>query len=519
MGSAFIRVLRPSFLGKIVNYDALTYAADLTRLSGYDTLFEKGDIRDFARLEEVVLKHQIDTIVHFAAETHVDQSISTPEKFLETNVMGTYQLLEIVRKYPKIRFHHISTDEVYGSAKEGLFTESSAYAPNSPYSASKASSDHLVRAYFKTYNLKVTLSHATNNYGPFQHEEKLIPLMIKHAKEDKPLPVYGDGTNVRDWLHCDDHAKAVLLILEKGVYGQAYNIGGNNEWSNLELVKLIVKHVGKGKIAFVKDRPGHDFRYALDASKLRALGWEPKEDFETALKRLIKPRIVCVIPARLKSSRLPEKVLASIAGKPMLERVYDAAVRCSLFDDVVFAVDAKVTKTLVESFGAKAYMTPTECSSGTMRLISLLDKIDADIYVNWQADEPFINEKMIEALLQDVQKGSIWTLKTPLQDASDPHVVKVVTDKTGKALYFSREPIPHNGPYYKHIGIYAYSRLALEKIATLPPSNLQMSESLEQLSFLENGLSLKVHETLSDTLGIDVLEDLKLAEQKFSNKN
>ncbi|MCH9614709.1 MAG: 8-amino-3,8-dideoxy-manno-octulosonate cytidylyltransferase [Chlamydiia bacterium] len=516
MGSAFIRVLRKSFAGKLVNFDALTYAADLKRLEGFDVHFEKGDICDSARLEEVVLKHKIDTIVHFAAESHVDRSIDAPEKFLETNVMGTHQLLEIVKKYPDIRFHHISTDEVYGSTKDGLFTEKSPYAPNSPYSASKAASDHLVRAYHKTYGLKVTISHATNNYGPYQYEEKLIPLMIKHAKEGKPLPVYGDGTNVRDWLHCDDHARAVMAILEKGEFGQTYNIGGNNEWTNIDLVRLIVKHVGQGEITFVKDRPGHDFRYALDNSKIRELGWTPIEDFETSLKRLIKPRIVCIIPARLKSTRLPEKVLASIAGKPMLERVYEAAKSCKQFDDVYFAVDAKVTQTLVEGFGAKAFMTPVDCPSGTMRLVSLLDRVDADIYVNWQADEPFIDREMIDHLLQDVNTGDIWTLKTPLEDATDPHVVKVVTNQTHNALYFSREPIPHNGPYFKHVGIYAYTQKALKKIAKLPEAGLQKSESLEQLNFLEHGLTIQVHETTRDTLGIDVADDLALAEQRIT---
>lgn len=509
MGSAFIRCLTTPC--RVIVLDNLTYASDMARLKNTEVCFEEGDICDGALLERLYHEYAIDTIVHFAAESHVDRSIDEPEQFLKTNVMGTHQLLELVRRHREIRFHHISTDEVYGSTKDGVFTESSPYAPNSPYSASKASSDHLVRAYYKTYGLNVTISHATNNYGPYQHCEKLIPLMISHAKADKPLPVYGYGTNVRDWLHCDDHASAVMTILEKGKAGETYNIGGQNEWRNIDLVNLIVKEVGQGQITYVKDRPGHDFRYALDNSKICALGWAPKKDFETEIRRLCRPRIVCVIPARLKSTRLPEKVLASIAGKPMLQRVFEAAKACPQFDEVVFAVDAKVTKTLVEGFGAIAYMTPEECPSGTARLITLMDQLDADIFVNWQADEPFVNAEMISDLLQDLDTGAIWTLKCPLKDASDPHNVKVVTGGQ-KALYFSREAIPHGGPYFKHIGLYAYSRKALEVIAKLPESALETSERLEQLKFLEHGLEICVHETAHDSLGIDVKADLAQAE-------
>lgn len=513
MGSAFIRCLRSSY--RVIVLDSLTYASDMNRLSGVNIIFEKGDICDGPLLDRLYEQYQLDTIVHFAAESHVDRSIEEPEQFLMTNIMGTHKLLELVRRHPKLRFHHISTDEVYGSIREGLFTENSPYAPNSPYSASKASSDHLVRAYHKTYGLNLTISHATNNYGPYQHPEKLIPLMISYAKAGKPLPVYGDGTNVRDWLHCDDHARAVMAILEKGKAGECYNIGGNNEWRNIDLIKLIVREVGKGEITYVKDRQGHDFRYALDNSKIRALGWKPEKGFEEEIKRLCRPRTVCVIPARLKSTRLPEKVLLSIAGKPMLERVYQAAIACPQFDEVVFAVDAEVTKRLVEGFGAKAHMTPEDCPNGTMRMVALLDTIDADIWVNWQADEPFINAQMINDLLKDVDTGDIWTLKCALKEGGDPHNVKVVTGGT-RALYFSREAIPHNGPYFKHIGLYAYSRKALQAIANLPASTLEQSEKLEQLRFLEHGLTIHVHETTQDTIGIDIANDLDLAEKHLS---
>lgn len=302
IGSAFIRYLLRSsdFAGCILNYDLLTYAANLDNLKGFENhpryRFVQGDILNQPLVERLIEQHEIDAIVHFAAETHVDRSISSALPFIETNVKGTLSLLEAVRKTPHVHFHHISTDEVYGSLGEsGSFSENSPYRPNSPYSASKAASDHLVRAFAQTYGLSTTISHCSNNYGPCQFPEKFIPLMIHNCLRRKALPVYGYGANVRDWLYVDDHASAVWLILQKGKKGQVYDIGGNTELSNLELLHQLIALVQAERpgdyhslIRFVKDRPGHDFRYALDTTKIQnELGWQPRIALREGLQRTI----------------------------------------------------------------------------------------------------------------------------------------------------------------------------------------------------------------------------------------
>ncbi len=311
IGSNFIRYLLRScdFKGRIINVDKLTYAgnpenlADLEKEYQSRYVFIKADICDMNAMDSVFKDYSIDAVCHFAAESHVDRSISGPSDFIRTNIVGTFNLLECARKYKEglNLFHHISTDEVFGSlGTEGLFTEETSYKPNSPYSASKASSDHLVRAYFKTYGIPVTISNCSNNYGPYQFPEKLIPLMILNALSETPLPVYGDGKNVRDWLYVKDHCSAIKLIMEKGKKGETYNIGGNNEMENIRIVELLcdyIDHVEKPKkhktrrelIKFVTDRPGHDKRYAIDSTKIQNnLGWRPEESFETGLEKTIK---------------------------------------------------------------------------------------------------------------------------------------------------------------------------------------------------------------------------------------
>jgi dTDP-glucose 4,6-dehydratase len=306
IGSAFIRraFRDPSFTGKIVNLDLLTYAGNPENLRGAvdDARYTlaRGDIGDQKLVDALCEEHAVDAIVNFAAESHVDRSISGPGVFVQTNIVGTYALLEVVRKRPNIHFHHVSTDEVYGSlGATGLFTEKTPYDPSSPYSASKAASDHLVRAYQRTYGLSTTLSNCSNNYGPYHFPEKLIPLMILNLFEGKELPVYGDGMNVRDWLFVDDHAEALWVILTRGEAGQTYNVGGNNEWTNIaivnRLIELVAERTGKtkaelqGLIRYVKDRPGHDRRYAIDSSKLqRELGWSPRFDLESGLATTVQ---------------------------------------------------------------------------------------------------------------------------------------------------------------------------------------------------------------------------------------
>jgi dTDP-glucose 4,6-dehydratase len=312
IGSNFIRYLfkETGFAGRVVNFDKLTYAGnpesldDIRREYGPRYAFEQGDICDGELTLEVLTKHRIDAVVHFAAESHVDRSILGPGEFIKTNIDGTFTLLESVRAFWKDRqdvvFHHVSTDEVYGSlGDDGYFTEETPYDPRSPYSASKASSDHLVSAYFHTYHLPVTKSNCSNNYGPYHFPEKLIPLMIRKIQNGEPLPVYGDGSNVRDWLYVVDHAEAIWTIVTQGRLGETYNVGGENEWQNLKLVQVLCETMARatGKdplrvkelITFVKDRPGHDRRYAIDCSKIKKeLGWKPKTTFEEGLKKTVE---------------------------------------------------------------------------------------------------------------------------------------------------------------------------------------------------------------------------------------
>jgi dTDP-glucose 4,6-dehydratase len=287
----------------VCNLDALTYAAHPDALKGLEThpryRFVQGNILNQPLIEKLLQEREIDAIVHFAAETHVDRSIASAKPFVETNVLGTLSLLEAVRQFPEVHFHHVSTDEVYGSLGEGgSFSEKSPYRPNSPYSASKAASDHLVRAFAHTYGLSTTISHCSNNYGPYQNSEKFIPLMILHCLKGKPLPVYGRGANVRDWLYVDDHAEALWTILCKGQKGETYDIGGKTELSNLELLELLIALLAERKgehpekyrklIRFVADRPGHDFRYAIDTTKIeRELGWFPKVRLQEGLEKTI----------------------------------------------------------------------------------------------------------------------------------------------------------------------------------------------------------------------------------------
>ena len=295
---------------EIVNVDALTYAACLDNLTDISDsplyAFEHADIRNRSEMEHIFSIHQPDAVMHLAAESHVDRSIDGPAIFIDTNIIGTYNLLEAARKYwlqkgrpADFRFHHISTDEVYGSLGEsGLFSETTPYAPNSPYSASKASSDHLVRAWHVTYDLPILISNCSNNYGPYHFPEKLIPVVIINAIENKPIPVYGKGENIRDWLYVEDHADALLTILEKGQPGRSYNIGGENEVRNIDLVKMICRILDQKRpanaphanlITFVTDRPGHDLRYAIDPSRIRReLGWRPSVTLQEGLERTVQ---------------------------------------------------------------------------------------------------------------------------------------------------------------------------------------------------------------------------------------
>ena len=311
IGANFIRYLltESDFDGQIVNVDKLTYAGNLESLDGIEGSnssryqFIRADICDQDQMTQVFEQYQIDSICNFAAESHVDRSIEAPDELINTNILGTFQLLELARRFQDriIRFHHISTDEVFGSlGEEGLFFEDTPYRPNSPYSASKAASDHLVRAYHMTYGLPVTISNCSNNYGPYQFPEKLIPLMILNALEGKPLPVYGDGLNIRDWLYVRDHCVAIWAIMNQGRAGDTYNIGGECEKKNMEVVTTICDLLDemlpekeqsnrRDLITFVNDRLGHDRRYAIDFTKLKEeLGWIPSETFETGIQKTIQ---------------------------------------------------------------------------------------------------------------------------------------------------------------------------------------------------------------------------------------
>ena len=293
---------------RLVNLDCLTYAGHLANLNSVAShpkyAFEKVDLRDKVATLDVVRTHAITHVMHLAAESHVDRSISGPGDFIHTNVVGTFNLLEACRECwkstPGHRFHHVSTDEVYGSlGATGYFTETTPYAPNSPYSASKASSDMLVRAYHHTYGLDTVITNCSNNYGPFQFPEKLIPVVIQSVLSRKAIPVYGDGMNVRDWLFVRDHAQALWQVLTRGTAGETYNIGGHNEWANIHIVQLICDLIDEMKpeaggdsrrlITFVKDRPGHDRRYAIDATKIKdALGWTPEHTFERGIRETVR---------------------------------------------------------------------------------------------------------------------------------------------------------------------------------------------------------------------------------------
>lgn len=296
IGSNFIHHILNNYPEhEVINLDALTYAGNLENLTGCQGnakyRFVKGDICDANLVDSLVA--ECDIIVHFAAESHVDRSILGPEAFVRTNVQGTFALLEAARKHGNKRFHHVSTDEVFGALgpNDPSFNEETPYDPRSPYSASKAASDHLVRAYFHTYGLPITISNCSNNYGPYHFPEKLIPLVITNLLEGKKVPVYGDGKQVRDWLHVEDHARAIALILEKGNIGETYCVGGNGERENIWIVKKIIELLGcdEGMIEYVKDRPGHDRRYSIDFTKIKTeLGWEPAVDLETGLAQTIE---------------------------------------------------------------------------------------------------------------------------------------------------------------------------------------------------------------------------------------
>ena len=317
IGSAVVRHIIESTQDSVVNVDKLTYAGNLESLESVENnpryAFEQVDICDAKALVRVFEHHQPDAVMHLAAESHVDRSIDGPAAFIETNIVGTYTLLEAARAYwntlnderkAAFRFHHISTDEVYGDLEgtDDLFTETTPYAPSSPYSASKASSDHLVRAWLRTYGLPTIVTNCSNNYGPFHFPEKLIPLMILNALDGKPLPVYGNGQQIRDWLFVEDHARALYKVVTEGKVGETYNIGGHNEKANIDVVRTICslleelvpnKPEGVAKyedlITYVKDRPGHDVRYAIDAAKIgRELGWKPQETFESGIRKTVE---------------------------------------------------------------------------------------------------------------------------------------------------------------------------------------------------------------------------------------
>jgi dTDP-glucose 4,6-dehydratase len=308
IGTNFIKFLFNNISEEhtVVNVDKLTYAANPENLMDIEQnfptryFFEKADISDIEKIEKIIDKYEIDTIVNFAAESHVDRSIIGPQDFIQTNIIGTFCLLELVRKFQKmgkeIRFHQVSTDEVYGSLQGSeFFSETAPYNPSSPYSASKASADLLVKSYVNTYKIPATISLCSNNYGPYQFPEKLIPLMILNMLEGKELPVYGDGLHIRDWLFVEDHCSAIWMILQEGKIGESYNIGGNNQWENLKLIQflatILAEKTGRNiedytkLIRFVKDRPGHDRRYAINSDKIRnELGWKESFDFTTGLR-------------------------------------------------------------------------------------------------------------------------------------------------------------------------------------------------------------------------------------------
>jgi len=305
IGTNYIHYLfeETNFDGNVINVDKLTYAGKKENLFNIQTTYPDRytffhvDVCDKIMMNYIFRNYDIDTVVHFCAESHVDNSIESPNEFINTNIVGTFNLLELSRAKGIDLFYAVSTDEVFGSIKEGSFTETSRYNPSNPYSASKASSDHLVHAYYKTFDLPIMISNCTNNYGPFQYREKLIPLIIYNAINNKPLPIYGNGTNIRDWLYVKDHCRAIWIMMNKGKIGEYYNISGSNELSNIEIVwKIcdIIDELGlftesrRDLITFVKDRPGHDFRYSLNSEKLRKeLSWYPSEDIDGGIRRTV----------------------------------------------------------------------------------------------------------------------------------------------------------------------------------------------------------------------------------------
>jgi len=313
IGSAVVRYLIQNTNNSVINIDKLTYAGNLLNVSEVSNnpryIFEQVDIANRCKLDGIFLSHKPDAVMHLAAESHVDRSITNPDEFIQTNIIGTYNLLEATRLYwesldkicrVSFRFHHISTDEVYGDLENDAepFTEDTPYAPSSPYSASKAASDHLVRAWHRTYLLPIVITNCSNNYGPYHFPEKLIPMVILNALNGKPLPIYGDGNQLRDWLYVEDHARALFKVLSEGAVGETYNIGGHNEKTNIEVVHLICNLLDEiipldtgsysTQITYVADRPGHDRRYAIDASKIAAdLDWIPEETFESGIRKTI----------------------------------------------------------------------------------------------------------------------------------------------------------------------------------------------------------------------------------------
>jgi dTDP-glucose 4,6-dehydratase len=294
IGSNFVRYVLSRYSHTITNLDNLTYAGNLENLTGVEKdpryRFIKGDIAEAADIEKA-FADGVDIVVNFAAESHVDRSILDPDAFIRTNISGTYMLLEMARKRGVKKFMQVSTDEVYGSLSEGKFREDTPLAPNSPYSASKASADLLAMAYYKTFKTPVVITRCSNNYGPYQFPEKLIPLLVTNALGDLELPIYGDGLNVRDWIHVEDHCEAIAMVLEKGEAGNVYNVGSDNERTNIEIVKLILDILAKphSLIRYVKDRPGHDRRYAIDNSKIRSsLGFQPRKDFKKGMEETVR---------------------------------------------------------------------------------------------------------------------------------------------------------------------------------------------------------------------------------------
>lgn len=464
IGSNFIKMMLKHYSDyKIINMDCLTYAGNLENLHDIETepnyKFIKGDIRNREDVYNIFEKEKIDCVVNFAAESHVDRSIEEPEVFLTTNVIGTQILLDAARKWWKInpedkyckmykhgvKFVQISTDEVYGAlGSNGKFLETTPLMPNSPYASSKASADTIVRAYGKTYGLPVNITRCSNNYGPYQFPEKLIPLMINNSLKGKKLPIYGDGLQVRDWLHVQDHCRAIDVVLHKGEDGAVYNIGGNNEKTNIEVVRLIIKAVGKTEslIDFVQDRPGHDRRYAIDNTKITTeLGWKPAYSFEKGIQETIqwyldyrhwietivsgeyinyynkmyveslkhsnkiietKHKNIAFIPLRGGSKSIPKKNIKRIHKRPLVYWVLDQLVKCKYLDEIYVATDCEEIRKVVKAYGEEK-ITVIDRSEENARdhspteavMLEFSSKYDFDHMVLVQATSPLLEEKYI----------------------------------------------------------------------------------------------------------------------------